>query len=654
MKYSCQCCARSDLSLTANGRVRSHAADGRRAGPTNPHCPGGSDFPIENTEFHTHVFEYDPEGDDGEGIDGSFCTVGNCTLAEPEDEAPANPRPTQLDVDNADRVLADPNATDDAMGQAEHVLQRADEHGIRPNFPQPNPHRAPLPRGRLEEQENGSSVTSALSSAEKTGAPTTGPSSGPTTTASAPSAAAPSSKETTSVASEKASSSTVTASKPGSPKADPNSATSFVNGPVGTPAKSNAVPRDRWGRYILPHPETGRSQPWTRATTLAGSVADTFALSMWSQRMVAKGITLRPDLYALASSFDVSADKDDMNAVCDQAKSAAGDKVAANLGTAMHAFTAAVDSGEKPNVPPTMQADVDAYTAALHEIGLEIVPYMIERRTCITSLKEDVAGTFDRVYRVIQDIMIKVGWSKKSIVLHAGDYVIGDLKTGRDLAYGWGEIAIQESLYAHGINDHGVWNADAEEWEIPHSLEDVNTSLTVRADVGIVVHLPIQKTSGKPACVVYAVNIADGWEATQLCTAVRQWRKNKQLATAMEVVDSPETGTRELNAHGSGSGYAGHAPVSETGEKPSAPAQAHVSPTAAQVADHPSVVAGRTTPVVRRPTWEERAASISTKADASEIFQEMKKDYQKIGATRVNAVVKIMQDRLRSLVENAG
>jgi hypothetical protein len=633
-RYSCQTCDRSDLSLTANGRVRSHAADGRRAGPTNPHCGGGSDWPIENTDFHTHEFEF-PDSDPD---NGSFCTVDGCGMAEPEDE--------------------------DQPGGATSVLS------------QPNPHRAPLPRGRLDEiaeqqathpegwgqplveTGEGSSATSPTSSTGTTGGPTTVRSSTPGTTASATSASNRSTKATSSGASGTESTSMSSASKTGSAASPPpagkppvNEATAFLNGAGGGAAaagtgnapKSNAVPRDRWGRYLLPHPETGRTQPWTRATTLASSVADTFALSMWSQRMVAKGMTVRPDLYALASSFDVSADKDDLNAVCEQAKSAAGDKVAANLGTAMHAFTAAVDQGEKPNVPPSMQADVDAYVAALAEIGLEIVPHMIERRTVITSLKEGVAGTFDRVYLVTKDITLTVPWSKAKLVLRAGEYILGDLKTGRDLSYGWGEIAIQEALYAHGINDHGVWDDEAEQWVEPHTLEDVNVRLLVRTDVGVVVHLPVQKTKDRPACTVFAVNIADGWEATQLCTAVRQWRRQKKLATPIEVVDQPAPVTAPEQT-----------PVQEQKA-----AQTFRSPTAAQLVNHPSVAGEKApqpapAPVPHLPTWEERGAVITTKAEASAIFGEMRKQVGDIGVTRLNAVVKLMQDRLKSLVENAG
>jgi hypothetical protein len=679
-KYSCQSCPRDDLSLTANGRVRSHAANGKRASAENPHCPGGSDWPLESTSFHRHNFEY---MDDGNGHSGSFCVLDDCGLAEPENPGDvSDPRPTETEVREANAVIDSPGEVPaDLWSVAEKVLQRAAKYGTRPDFPQPNPHRAPLPRGRLEEiaeqqatypegwgqppveTGEGSSVTSQPSSTETIGAPTTVPSSSPTTTANVPSVTAQSSKETSSGASETATSSTPTASGTGSPASE---ATAFLNGPVGGPAASNAVPRDRWGRYLLPHPDTGRTQPWTRATTMASSVADTFALSMWSQRMVAKGLTMRDDLYALASTFDVAADKDDMNTVCDQAKAAAGDKVAANLGTAMHSFTARIDQGEKPNIPPKLRADVEAYSAVLRVIGLEIVPHLIERRTCITALKEDVAGTFDRVYRVVRDLEVKVPWSKTSVRLKAGEYVIGDLKTGRDLSYGWGEIAIQEALYAHGINDHGVWDPKAKEWQDPHTLEDVNVRLNVRLDVGVVVHLPIQKTEGNPACTVFAVDIAQGWEATELCVSVRRWRKEKKLATALEVVDTvpasalrpgPPPDQDELDRRSGATADRNDRIDANTG--PRTASQAHVSPTAAQVASHPSVAAGRAVqapsqPVVRQPTWEERAGSVSTKADASAIFQEMKKDYQKIGANRVNEVVKIMQKRLASLIENAG
>lgn len=81
-RYSCQECPRDDLSLTKNGRLRSHAANGKKATADNPACGGGSNFPVESTEYHTHVFEY---VEDGMGNSGSVCTVKECGMVERED-----------------------------------------------------------------------------------------------------------------------------------------------------------------------------------------------------------------------------------------------------------------------------------------------------------------------------------------------------------------------------------------------------------------------------------------------------------------------------------------------------------------------------------------------------------------------------------------
>jgi hypothetical protein len=262
-----------------------------------------------------------------------------------------------------------------------------------------------------------------------------------------------------------------------------------------------------------------------------------------------------------------------------------------------------------------------------------------------------VAGTFDRVYLVLRNMKITLP-SGRETILRAGEYVIADLKTGRDLAYGWGEIAIQLALYAHGINETGIWDEAKEDWDrLPLSHSDGPDGPlpnTVRLDVGIVVHLPVQKTEGDPACTLYLVDIDDGWTATELCCQVRQWRKRKKLAAPLKVVDIPQDvvteDTREMNAHGPGSGYTGRAPQA-------APDRGFSPPSAAQMTDgsHPS-----TAPATRPPTLEERAAKVSTKGEASALFQEMKADAPKLGKVRIDAVIKIMQDRLATLVEQAG
>jgi len=291
------------------------------------------------------------------------------------------------------------------------------------------------------------------------------------------------------------------------------------------------IPRDRWGRYKLPHPETGKVQAWTRSTTFAKSISDTFALSQWSQRMVAKGLVLRPDLQALAYNLDVKANVSEMNAVCEDAKAAAGNKVAANLGTALHSFSENVDRGMPlESVPPDHRADIAAYVAAMSSAGVRVIPEMIERQTVVPAF--EVAGTFDRLL----DIRHCASWFMQALNLSDArdglrSEVVGDVKSGQDLQYGWNEIAIQLLTYALGVRTAGVWNRDTQSWEPPRP---------VRLDFAIVMHLPV----GQGVCTLYKLDLTEAMQAMELCREVRRWRKMRNLATPLEraVADTPEAG----------------------------------------------------------------------------------------------------------------
>jgi hypothetical protein len=287
------------------------------------------------------------------------------------------------------------------------------------------------------------------------------------------------------------------------------------------------IPRDRWGRYKLPHPETGKVQAWTRSTTFAKSISDTFALSQWSQRMVAKGLVLRPDLQALAYNLDVKADKDRLNEVCEDAKAAAGNKVAANLGTALHSFSENVDRGMPlESVPEAHRADIAAYVAAMSSAGVRVIPEMIERQTVVPAF--EVAGTFDR--------LLELGdcapWFRDALGL-ADDLdteVVGDVKSGQDLQYGWNEIAIQLLTYALGVRTAGVWNREDGTWSAPRP---------VRLDFAIVMHLPV----GQGVCTLYKLDLTEAMAAMELCRAVRRWRKMRNLATPLERAVTESEGT---------------------------------------------------------------------------------------------------------------
>lgn len=285
------------------------------------------------------------------------------------------------------------------------------------------------------------------------------------------------------------------------------------------------IPRDRWGRYLLPHPGTGKRQAWTRSTTFAKSISDTFALSQWSQRMVAKGLTIRRDLLSMAHTLDVKEDKDKLNALCEDAKSAAGNKVAANLGTALHSFSEHVDRGDMAvaDVPEEQRGDIAAYAAAMDNAGVRIVPGMIERQTVLPAY--EVGGTFDRLL----DLDSAQRWFLQALDVdvlpgHAvhGTEVVGDVKSGQDLQYGWNEIAIQLLIYALGVRTSGVWNRATQSWEPPRP---------VRVDFAIVMHVPV----GSNRCTLYKLDLTDAMRALDLCRDVRRWRKQRILATPLEM-----------------------------------------------------------------------------------------------------------------------
>ena len=249
--------------------------------------------------------------------------------------------------------------------------------------------------------------------------------------------------------------------------------------------------RDRYGRYLLPDPATGTERAWTRATTWAKTLSDTTGLHRWECRMVAKGITLRPDLYALAAAAP-DGDTTALDALCEGAREAAAASAGSNLGTALHRFTERHDRGEHLTPPAPWDADLKAYTTALEAAGISISPGHIERITPVPAL--GVAGTLDRIAAV-----------------PGHGLVIADVKTAQDLRHSWGEIAIQLALYAHGA---GLWTGTGYEPMPP-----------VRRDRALVIHLP----AGQARCDLHWIDISAGWDAAQLAAAARAWRSRRDL-----------------------------------------------------------------------------------------------------------------------------
>lgn len=256
--------------------------------------------------------------------------------------------------------------------------------------------------------------------------------------------------------------------------------------------------RDRYGRYLLPNPETGEVQAWTRATTFAETVADQHGLTLWKCRKTGLGVALRPDLQAAFASVPDPESKDGkkkLNKYVEQAMEFAGSTTRATIGTALHAWLEEIDGGREVTVPEQWKRDVAAYYVALEKAGITLSRNYIERICLVPEL--GVAGTMDRLGRFV-----------------AGDPFVFDIKSGTDLAFSLGGISIQLALYAHSTH---CW--DPQDGQL-HPMPKV------QQDTAVVMHLP----AGEGKATPLYIDIKSGWEQVQHCSAVRAWRARRNFA----------------------------------------------------------------------------------------------------------------------------
>lgn len=301
-------------------------------------------------------------------------------------------------------------------------------------------------------------------------------------------------------------------------------------GETGDSAYSYDGKADRWKRYRLPDPKTGQPGGFTRATTFAKSISDTFTLSMWQQRMVGKGVAMRPDLLAAFASTPLE-NREKLNSLSEAAKETAGAKSGANLGSAVHAFTESVDRGdiEVDSIPSPWDRDVNAYVELMKREGLEVVPELIERIVLNTTIDGvGIAGTFDRIVRLTRDLDVRL--DGEIVTLRAGELAVFDLKTGKDLEYGWMEIAVQLAVYAHA--EH-LFSKTTKSWS---PMPEMNTR------VALVLHLPV----GKGVAELHAIDVAKGHDLGRLCAAVRSARKVRGLSVPLASLDLSTVGTGPL------------------------------------------------------------------------------------------------------------
>lgn len=268
--------------------------------------------------------------------------------------------------------------------------------------------------------------------------------------------------------------------------------------------------RDERGLYVLPDPAGGAVRSWTRATTIAHTLDDTFHLTQWKRRMVLQGAAQSPGVLTTVPELtraleragdDWRAAKDlkrELDALCDTAAEAAGAGDGAKLGTLLHTITEYYDAGRISEVidlvPNGLEADLREYVTTMDNAGLVRPAEYIER--IVVNSRVDSAGTFDRLLR-----------------LPDGRLVVGDLKTQKTVDFGWLSIAIQLAEYAQ---------ADAMYDDETGSLVPLPAELD--KTVGIVMHLPV----GQATCTLYELDLEAGWQAALAAHEVRTWRQRSK------------------------------------------------------------------------------------------------------------------------------
>lgn len=272
--------------------------------------------------------------------------------------------------------------------------------------------------------------------------------------------------------------------------------------------------------YLVKDPATGdfrrykngKPRGWTRATTFNKAATDQNSLTDWAKRNVLIGAARRPDLVSKAHGLTHETGKGELMSLVSELEKAAGALVSAQVGTDIHELTERWDAGQlKPEDIPAMYRDtLELYQRALNQAGLRPVPGLIERTTVIQEFG-GIVGTMDRVY------------------LHeaSGQYVIGDVKTGKTLEYGMDEIETQEWIYAHGVNENGVYDWNTDMWERAKTWDGAgHRKIKVSEEWGIVVHLPVQGPDAG-TCKLVRADLQRGMRHAQVCHDVRVQRSSK-------------------------------------------------------------------------------------------------------------------------------
>lgn len=269
--------------------------------------------------------------------------------------------------------------------------------------------------------------------------------------------------------------------------------------------------------YLVKEPRTGdfrrykngKPKGLTRATTFNKAASDSKAINDWGKRNIVIGASRCRDILLRAHGLTHEDNRRELEGIVAELEEAAGAKVGSNLGTYLHEFTEQMDAGltTPDQAPEEFQGSLWKYRCALVDAGLEPVPGLIERTTMITEYG-GVVGTFDRIF-----------YHRPS-----GTYIVGDLKTGKTMEYAMNETETQMWVYAHGVNQNGVYDWNTDTWG--RATNKFSEPIEVREDVGVIIHMPVQGPLAGQVALDHA-DLEAGARHAELCHRNRTAPRSK-------------------------------------------------------------------------------------------------------------------------------
>lgn len=253
---------------------------------------------------------------------------------------------------------------------------------------------------------------------------------------------------------------------------------------------------------------------WTRTSTLAKTLDDTWNLSQWGKRMVVWGIKQRPELLDMVGNRikdpGGKAGKGILDAVATRALEEAETFKGADAGTSLHDLAEEMEAigGIPGRATPEQRRTLNAYKAGLISEGLQVLPEYTERVVVCPEL-----GCAGRIDRIVMDENPASPPKTYGPVMKIGDLKSQKWEPG---AYDSLALAIQLGVYANAS-----YMLDVESWTwVPMPQ--------VSKEGGVVFWIP----SVRPGVFeAYDVDLVQGYKFARAAFMLRQWRYQKGIVT---------------------------------------------------------------------------------------------------------------------------